>query len=240
MNALPRLALGVLVLLLVALAAAVLHAHGVDLAWLQARQAELVAWRQAQPALAAALFFAAFVTVTALSLPAATLLMLSGGALFGLWPALLLVSFASSLGATLAMLLARGLLRAPLERRYAAQLTRIDAGLAQDGAWYLLALRLTPLVPFFVVNAVLGLTRFPAWKFYLISQLGMLPAAFVYVNAGRELSRLDSLHGLLSPALILALTLLGLLPLAARRGLGRWLRPARHSAARAADDPAAE
>lgn len=224
MGAAPRWTLALGLVLLAALALAALHAQGVDLAWLKARQAELEAWRQARPALAAALFFAVYVIVTALSLPAATLLTLAGGALFGLWPALLLVSFASSLGATLALLLARGLLRAPLERRYAVPFARINAGLARDGGWYLFALRLTPLVPFFVVNAVLGLTRFPVWKFYAISQIGMLPAAFVYVNAGRELGRLDSLQGLFSPALILALTLLGLLPLAARWALRRLHR----------------
>jgi uncharacterized membrane protein YdjX (TVP38/TMEM64 family) len=214
-----RVLLGALALLLAGAALWWLHAQGVDLGWIQARQLELGAWREQHPLLAAALFFAAYLLVTALSLPAATVLMLAGGALFGLWQGLLLVSFASSLGATLAMLLARTLLRAALEQRHAAPLAAINQGLAREGGFYLFALRLTPLAPSFVVNAVLGLTRFPAWRFYLISQLGMLPAALVYVNAGRELAQLDSLRGLLSPELILSLTLLGLLPLAARHAL---------------------
>jgi uncharacterized membrane protein YdjX (TVP38/TMEM64 family) len=201
-----------------------LYAQGVDLHWLQARQAGLMAWCEQQPLLAAALFFTVYVTVTTLSLPAATVLSMTGGALFGLWQALLLVSFASSLGATLAMLLARTLLRAPLETRHAEPLRRINTGLEREGGFYLFALRLTPLVPFFVVNAVMGLTRYPAWRFYLISQLGMLPAAVVYVNAGRELARLESLSGILSPGLILSLTLLGLFPLAARHAAAALLR----------------
>lgn len=203
---------------------------------LRSQRAAFAATIAAHPLASASAYFLAYVAVTALSLPAATLLTLAGGALFGFGPGLLLVSCASTLGATLAMLLARTLLRDAVQARFATRLAAIDAGLAREGAFYLFALRLVPAFPFFLVNLALGLTRMPARTFFWVSQLGMLPATAVYVYAGTELGRIDSLRGLVSPGLLGAFALLGLLPLAtrkvldalrARRVYARWSRPAR-------------
>ena len=173
----------------------------------------------AQPLLSAAIYFAVYVIVTALSLPAAALLTLAGGALFGFGQGLLLVSFASTLGATLAMLLARYLARDAVQARFGARLKGIDEGLEREGAFYLFALRLVPVFPFFLVNLALGLTRFPARTFFWVSQLGMLPATAVFVYAGTEIGQLTSLKGLISPGLLIAFALLGLLPLITKKVL---------------------
>jgi pyruvate/2-oxoglutarate dehydrogenase complex dihydrolipoamide dehydrogenase (E3) component/uncharacterized membrane protein YdjX (TVP38/TMEM64 family) len=184
---------------------------------LREQRAALAATIAAQPLLSAAIYFAVYVIVTALSLPAAALLTLAGGALFGFGQGLLLVSFASTLGATLAMLLARYLARDVVQARFGARLKGIDDGLAREGAFYLFALRLVPVFPFFLVNLALGLTRFPARTFFWVSQLGMLPATAVFVYAGTEIGQLTSLKGLISPGLLLAFALLGLLPLATKK-----------------------
>jgi pyruvate/2-oxoglutarate dehydrogenase complex dihydrolipoamide dehydrogenase (E3) component/uncharacterized membrane protein YdjX (TVP38/TMEM64 family) len=184
---------------------------------LRAQRTELASTIAAQPLLSAAIYFVVYVLVTALSLPAAALLTLAGGALFGFGQGLLLVSFASTLGATLAMLLARYLAREAVQARFGARLKGIDDGLAREGAFYLFALRLVPVFPFFLVNLALGLTRFPARTFFWVSQLGMLPATAVFVYAGTEIGQLTSLKGLISPRLLLAFALLGLLPLATKK-----------------------
>nr|WP_277932337.1 TVP38/TMEM64 family protein [Enterobacter sp. I4] len=170
------------------------------------------------PVQSALFYFAVYVAVSALSIPGAALLTLLGGALFSLWEAVLLVSFASTLGATLAMLASRYLLRNGVQRRFAAQMQTIDAGMARDGARYLFALRLMPLFPFFLVNLLMGLTRITVRRYWWVSQLAMLPATVIYLNAGRELGKLASLRDILSPGLLFAFTLLGLLPL-----VTRWL-----------------
>nr|WP_227009740.1 MULTISPECIES: VTT domain-containing protein [unclassified Enterobacter cloacae complex] len=170
------------------------------------------------PVQSALFYFAVYVAVSALSIPGAALLTLLGGALFSLCEAVLLVSFASTLGATLAMLASRYLLRNGVQRRFAAQMQTIDAGMARDGARYLFALRLMPLFPFFLVNLLMGLTRITVRRYWWVSQLAMLPATVIYLNAGRELGKLASLRDILSPGLLFAFTLLGLLPL-----VTRWL-----------------
>jgi len=164
-------------------------------------------------------YFVLYVLVAALSLPGATVLTLAGGALFGFWITLAVVSFASSLGATAACALARFLFRDALTRRMGPKLAAIDAGIRREGAFYLFTLRLIPLFPFFVVNAAMGLTGLPLRTFYLVSQCGMLPGTAVYVNAGTQLGRLDSLSGILSPTLLLSFALLGIFPLAAKRAV---------------------
>ncbi|MGO2133440.1 MAG: FAD-dependent oxidoreductase [Halomonas sp.] len=186
---------------------------------IKASQARFQALFDARPLAVAGVFFAVYVLMAALSLPGAALLTLLGGAMFGLGWGLLLISFASSLGAALAALIARSLLRAPLERRFATQLARINAGIEREGAFYLFTLRLIPIFPFFVINLVMGLTRMRLTTFYWVSQLGMLPATAVYVNAGRELGSLESLSGILSPGLIGSFVLLGLFPWLARAGV---------------------
>ncbi|WP_338534535.1 TVP38/TMEM64 family protein [Leclercia adecarboxylata] len=185
---------------------------------LQARHQALLLYCQQAPRQSAALYFILYVLVTTLSLPGAALLTLLGGALFGLWPGILLVSFASTLGATLAMLVSRYLLRDWVQHRFAGQMRTVNDGVARDGAFYLFALRLMPLFPFFVVNLLAGVTRLGVWRYWWVSQLGMLPGAIFYLNAGHQLGQITSLHDILSPGVVFAFTLLGLLPL-----ITRWL-----------------
>lgn len=177
---------------------------------LQAQQAE-------NPVLFAAVFFAVYVLTTALSFPGATILTLGAGALFGTLWGTVLVSFASTLGATLAFLGARYLFRDGLQARYGERLKAINKGIEKEGAFYLFTLRLVPVVPFFVVNLLMGLTTLPTRTYIWVSQLGMLLGTVVYVNAGTQLAGLTSLQGVLSPGLLGAFVLLGVLPLIAKR-----------------------
>jgi pyruvate/2-oxoglutarate dehydrogenase complex dihydrolipoamide dehydrogenase (E3) component/uncharacterized membrane protein YdjX (TVP38/TMEM64 family) len=190
--------------------------QALTLANLQAEQARFQGWLAEEPLKVVGGFFLIYVVMAALSLPGATLLTLLGGALFGFFWGLVIISFASTLGATLAALIARTLARAPLEKRFAPQLERINAGIRREGAFYLFTLRLIPLFPFFVINLVVGLTRMRLWTFYWVSQLGMLPGTAVFVNAGRELGGLQSLSAILSPGLIGSFVLIGLFPWLAR------------------------
>ena len=164
-------------------------------------------------------YFLIYVTVTALSLPGAAVMTLAGGALFGFWPALLLVSFASTIGATLAMLVARFVLRDWVQGRLGERLRAINVGIEQEGAFYLFSLRLVPIFPFFLINLAMGLTPLRIPAFYWVSQIGMLPGTVVYVNAGTQLGQLESAAGIFSPTLLLAFALLGLFPLAAKKTL---------------------
>lgn len=182
----------------------------------QSREALGTAYAAA-PARFLAGYFVLYVLVAALSLPGATVLTLGGGALFGFWTTLVVVSFASTIGATAACALARTLFREAIARRLTGKLKAIDEGIRREGAFYLFTLRLIPLFPFFVVNAAMGLTAMPLRTFYAVSQLGMLPGTAVYVNAGAQLGRLTSLSGIVSPELLVSFALLGLFPLAAKR-----------------------
>ena len=177
----------------------------------------LTAAYQAHPVAVIAVFFCVYVLVTALSLPGAAIMTLGAGALFGLTVGLLVVSFASTLGATLAFLLSRFLFRDWVQQRFGDRLKAINAGLDKDGAFYLFGLRLVPVFPFFVINLVMGLTSLRAWTFAWVSQIGMLAGTVVYVNAGRELAQIDSLSGIASPSLIGAFVLLGMLPIIGRK-----------------------
>lgn len=216
-------------LLLVAVVAAVLALYfggGAEYLSLEKLQSLLGAARShvdAHPLGAALGFAAIYIVVTALSLPGATLLTLFAGAVFGLVEGVVIASFSASIGATLAMLVSRYVFRDAVRRRFGQRLQRIDAGIEREGGFYLFALRLVPLFPFFVINLAMGLTAIRAWTFYWVSQLGMLAGTVVYVNAGRELGQLQSLSGILSPGLLLAFAALGLLPLVARKLLD-WLR----------------
>jgi pyruvate/2-oxoglutarate dehydrogenase complex dihydrolipoamide dehydrogenase (E3) component/uncharacterized membrane protein YdjX (TVP38/TMEM64 family) len=186
-------------------------------------QGELEAARAARPVGVVALYMLVYVVATALSIPGAVILTLAGGALFGVVLGTVVVSFASTLGATLAFLLARFLFREPVQRRFGASLAAVNAGVERDGVFYLFLLRLVPVFPFFVINLVMALTPMRALPFYAVSQLGMLPGTLVYVNAGTQLARIDSPQGLLSPELLAAFALLGVFPFLAR-GVGGWLR----------------
>ncbi|MGY3877793.1 FAD-dependent oxidoreductase [Aeromonas enteropelogenes] len=186
--------------------------HYLSLSELQARQASLALWVDRHFVTASLLFLVIYVLSTALSLPGASLLTLAGSAVFGVAWGLLLVSFASSLGATLAFLSARFLLRDWVSARFGDKLATFQAGMAKDGAFYLLSLRLIPIFPFFLVNLLMGLTPIRVSTYYWVSQLGMLPGTFVFVLAGSELATLTSTGNILSPSLMVALTLLGLMP----------------------------
>jgi len=229
-------------LVLLALLAAVVAYFAFDLgrffslAYIKGAQAEFAALYAARPAQVIAVFFAVYVAVTALSVPGAAVLTLLAGAVFGLLMGTLVVSFASSIGATLAMLVSRYLLRDGVKSRFGARLADIDKGVEREGAFYLFTLRLVPVFPFFVINLLMGLTKMKAATFYWVSQLGMLAGTLVFVNAGTQLARIDSLKGILSPGLVLSFVLLGLFPLVAkkvidaikaRRVYARWahLRP---------------
>ena len=210
--------------------------HWLRLSTIKAHQAELETWRAAQPLTAALLFFAGYVAVTALSLPGATVMTLAAGALFGLGWGTLIVSLASTLGATLAFLAARWLLAGWVQSRFGDRLATLHAGVARDGAFYLFTLRLVPVLPFFVINLAMGVTRIRPWTFAWVSQLGMLAGTLVYVNAGTQLARITSPADVLSPALLGALVLLGVLPwlarwvinrAQARKLYARWPKPRR-------------
>ena len=215
-----------LILLAVVGAALALYFGGgaeyLTLARLQALLGQARSQVDAHPLGAALGFAGLYIVVTALSLPGATLLTLFAGAVFGLWRGVLIASFAASIGATLAMLVSRYLLRDSVRARFGERLKGIDAGIEREGGFYLFALRLVPLFPFFVINLAMGLTAIRAWTFYWVSQLGMLAGTFVFVNAGRELGQLQSLSGILSWRLLLAFAALGLLPLIARKFLNGW------------------
>jgi pyruvate/2-oxoglutarate dehydrogenase complex dihydrolipoamide dehydrogenase (E3) component/uncharacterized membrane protein YdjX (TVP38/TMEM64 family) len=212
-------------LLVAVVAVALLSGAGdaLTLDQLKSRQAELEAWTRANLWLASLLFFAGYVVVVALSIPGAAVMTLAAGALFGLLHGTVLVSFASTLGATLAFLVARFLLRQPLRSRYGERLRAFDAGIERDGAFYLFTLRLVPLFPFFMINLLAGLTALRTWTYFWVSQLGMLPGTVVYVYAGTQLARIESPGDVLSPGLIGAFVLIGLMPLL-MRWLARWLQ----------------
>ncbi len=171
-------------------------------------------------------YFAVYVAATALSIPGSVVITLVGGAIFGLWWGTLLVSFASTIGATLAFLSARLLLRDWVQSRFGNSLKAINAGMEKDGNFYLFSLRIVPIFPFFLVNLVMGLTPIRVIPYFFISQLGMLMATIIYVNAGAELAQIESVSGLISPSMLLSLAALGVLPWLARGLLG-LLRPAR-------------
>ncbi len=162
-------------------------------------------------------YLALYILVTALSLPGAAIMTLAGGALFGLWVGLVLVSFASTIGATLAFLAARFLLKDYVQSRFGEKLKAVNEGIEKDGSFYLFTLRLVPLFPFFVINLVMGLTLIRTPVFYLVSQIGMLPGTFVFVNAGTHLAKIESAKGILSPGLVFSFALLGIFPLIAKK-----------------------
>ncbi|MUK31489.1 TVP38/TMEM64 family protein [Aliivibrio fischeri] len=160
-----------------------------------------------------AVYFISYVVITALSIPGAAVVTLLGAALFGFWWSLLLVSFASTIGATIAFLSSRYLLREWVDSKFKDKLVAINDGVEKDGAFYLLTLRLIPVFPFFLINLLMGLTKISVGRFYLFSQLGMLPGTMVYLNAGTQLSEITSLSGLISPQILGSLALLGLFPI---------------------------
>jgi pyruvate/2-oxoglutarate dehydrogenase complex dihydrolipoamide dehydrogenase (E3) component/uncharacterized membrane protein YdjX (TVP38/TMEM64 family) len=191
---------------------------------LKARQAELAALVESRPLLVIGGFFLVYVAVTALSLPGAAIMTLAAGAIFGLVLGTVIVSVASTIGASLAFLTSRYLLRDWVKGKFGKRVKAIDAGIDKDGAFYLLTLRLIPAFPFFLINLAMGLTGMRLLTFALVSQLGMLVGTIVFVNAGTQLARVESSGDILSPALIGSFVLLGLFPLIAKVVLGWWKR----------------
>ena len=192
-----------------------------DLDYIKGQQARFGALYQAHPVLTVGGYMLIYIVVTGFSLPGAAVMTLAGGALFGLVVGTIAVSFASTLGATLACAVARYLLRDWVQHRFGDRLNAINQGMAREGGFYLFSLRLVPVFPFFVINLLMGLTPIRLTTYYWVSQLGMLPATLVYVNAGTQLARIDSPAGILSPALILSFALLGLLPVLSKKLLER-------------------
>lgn len=188
-----------------------------SLAALQHYQAQFSAWQHQHPLQTAFAFFVIYVLITTLSIPGATLLTLLAGSQFGLIQGTVLVALAATCGATLAMLISRYLLRHWVQQRFVAPMSAINRGMEREGLYYLFALRLTPVFPFFLINLLMGLTSVNTLRYFAVSLVGMLPAIVVYLNAGRELSQLRTLSDILSPSMMMMFILLGLLPLVSRR-----------------------
>ena len=188
-----------------------------NLEYLKQQQAVMDAFYERQPLTTALYYFLLYIVITGLSLPGAAILTLAGGAIFGLLWGTVIVSFASTIGATLAFLFSRYLFRDAIQGRFADKLTAINRGMAEEGAFYLFTLRLVPIFPFFIINLVMGLTPIRALTFFLISQAGMLAGTIVYVNAGTQIAKIEQLKDIASPELILSFVLLGIFPLLAKK-----------------------
>jgi len=196
------------------------------LSYLKESQAYFAGLYVDQPVLIITVYMVIYIVVTALSLPGAAVLTLAGGGLFGFLVGLVVVSFASSIGATLACLVSRFLLREWVQNKFGDKLHSINKGIEEEGAFYLFSLRLVPIFPFFVINLVMGLTGMRLVTFYWVSQLGMLAGTMVYVNAGKELAKIESLSGILSPGLIISFAILGLFPITVKKLLA-WYKAGR-------------
>lgn len=188
----------------------------------KAQQALLNDYIESHFVAAAATYFILYVMITAFSIPGAAVVTLLGAALFGFWTSLLLVSFASTIGATLAFLSSRFLLRDWVQSKFGDKLSTINQGVEKDGAFYLFSLRLIPVFPFFLINLLMGLTPISVGRYYLTSQLGMLPGTAVYLNAGTQLAEIESLSGIVSPSVLISFALLGMFPIAAKWILGKF------------------
>ncbi|TAN41973.1 MAG: TVP38/TMEM64 family protein [Nitrospirae bacterium] len=210
----------------IVLAALVFRTFGLDeylkLSYIKASRQQLEQLYAAHSNLFMAGYGVLYILVTALSLPGAAVLTLAGGALFGFWTGVLIVSFASTIGATLAFMSSRFLFRDWVQARFTDRITLINEGIEKEGAFYLFTLRLIPVFPFFIINLVMGLTTMPTMVFSFVSQIGMLPATIVFVNAGKELSKIDSIASVFSPGLIFSFCLIGLLPLIAKKAVIRF------------------
>jgi len=188
-----------------------------NLGYLKESQTAFAAYYNEHTILTIVSYMLIYITATALSLPGAVILTLAGGALFGLVTGTIIISFASTIGATLACIVSRYLLQDWVQNKFGDKLQKINNGMEQEGGFYLFTLRLLPVFPFFVINLAMGLTKIPLKTYYWVSQLGMLPSTIVFANAGKELGKIDSLSGILSPGLILSFVILGIFPIAAKK-----------------------
>lgn len=202
--------------------------HYLTLSYLKTSQAKFTALYEENRILVISIYMLIYIIVTALSLPGAAVMTLAGGGLFGLWIGVLVVSFASTIGATLACFVSRFVLRDWVQSKFGDKLGAVNRGMQEEGNFYLFTLRLVPIFPFFVINLVMGLTKMPLLSYYWVSQVGMLPGTIVYVNAGKELAKIESLSGILSPGLIASFVILGLFPLTMKKLLG-WYQKKRKS-----------
>lgn len=195
-----------------------------SLEYLKSSQVKFQALYERHQLAVIAVYMAIYILVTALSLPGAAVMTLAGGGFFGLVLGTVIVSFASTIGAALACLVARTLLRDWVQQRFGEKLKTINQGIEREGGFYLFTMRLIPVFPFFVINLVMGLTTMRLVTFFWVSQLGMLPGTIVYVNAGKELAKIDSLAGILSPSLIASFVILGLFPITVKK-IMQYVRP---------------
>ena len=211
-------------MLLIVLSIAVFRYLGLEqyltLEYLKQSQDRFAALYAARPLAVIAFYMLIYIAVTALSLPGAVIMTLAGGALFGLVAGTVIISFASTIGATLACFVSRFLLRDWVQKKFADRLVAINNGIEKEGAFYLFTLRLVPVFPFFLINLAMGVTRLPLFQYYWVSQIGMLPGTIVYVNAGKELGKIESLSGILSPSLLASFVLLGLFPITVKKMMG--------------------
>jgi len=189
---------------------------------IKASQAQFEVFYEQNRLMVVLLYMGLYILVTALSLPGAAAMSLLGGALLGFWVGVVAVSFASTIGATLACAASRFIFRDWVQGRFGSKLVTINHGIEREGGFYLFTLRLIPIFPFFVINILMGLTRMSLRRFYWVSQLGMLPVSAIFVNAGKELGQINSLSGIVSPELLGSFALLGLFPLFARHMLSRY------------------
>jgi len=202
--------------------------HYVTLDYIKASQEKLQALYLENRLLVVATYMAIYIAVTAMSLPGAVVLTLAGGGLFGLVVGTVVVSFASTIGATLACLVSRFLLREWVQNKFGNKLVTVNNGIDNEGAFYLFSLRLVPIFPFFIINLLVGLTRMRLFTFFWVSQIGMLAGTIVYVNAGKELAKIDSLAGILSPGLLLSFVVLGFFPIAVKKILALYKTRGKH------------
>lgn len=193
------------------------------LAFLKESRDSLVALHAHRPCLVVGCYFSIYILAAALALPGTVVVTLAGGAILGLTVGTVVISFASTIGATLACFISRFLLRDWVQTRFGDKLKTVNEGMDREGAFYLFTLRLIPIFPFFLINLLMGLTGLPLARFYWVSQVGMLPATLVYVNAGKELGKIDSISGIVSPSLLVSFAILGLFPITVKK-LVAWVR----------------
>ncbi|MFW5498773.1 MULTISPECIES: TVP38/TMEM64 family protein [unclassified Maridesulfovibrio] len=214
----------ILIITFIAIVVALFFAFDLDrfltLEYIKNSRQEFQVFYDQNPFLTVFSFFLVYVLVVGVNLPGATVLGLAGGALFGFTVGVLTISFASTIGATLACFFSRHLFRDYVQRKFGDRLEKVNRGIEEEGAFYLFTMRLIPAIPFVVINLLMGLTTIRLRTFYWVSQLGMLPGTMVYVNAGKELGRIDSLSGIVQPGVLISFVLLGLFPLVVKKIVG--------------------
>lgn len=224
--------IAVVVVIIIAIAVFKIFDFGryLSLSHIKASQTKFAALYAEHQITVIAVYMLIYILVTALSLPGAAVMTLAGGGLFGFVVGTIVVSFASTIGATLACLVSRFLLRDWVQKKFEDKLKAINEGMQKEGIFYLFTMRLIPVFPFFVINLVMGLTKIPLLVFYWVSQVGMLPGTMVYINAGKELAKIESLSGIMSPGLILSFALLGIFPITVKKLMAfyrsKWMKSA--------------